>query len=259
MEFWSKLNRAPHVDFKPSEKLDFKNYLVLWWTDDYDCSCETEYWYCIKDDLFDISALKAKRRYEINKGNKNFTTKLILANDYADEIYNVYAESMKGYGEGKAVLTREQFQRDLDYWAAPECRFFGAFSNETGKLCGYADVWLRTPYLPLSSLKTIPECERDGVNFSLIYKIIEYFSEDIKNGSYLCDGTRNSRHQTNFQDFLIKYFGFRRAYCTLHLRYRFPLKPFIKLLCPIRAIFKNKMPRLYALLRMDLWSRGKSA
>lgn len=47
------------------------------WTTDFDCGYETNWWYIIKDQPFDINALKAKRRYEIKKGIKNFDAKTI--------------------------------------------------------------------------------------------------------------------------------------------------------------------------------------
>lgn len=50
---------------------------------------ETSWWYVIKDTPFDIHVLKAKRRYEINKGLKNFDVRIINANDYAKELYKI--------------------------------------------------------------------------------------------------------------------------------------------------------------------------
>jgi hypothetical protein len=115
--------------------------------------------------------------------------------------------------------------------------------------------------LPISSLKTVPECERDGVNFALISFIVDYFSTDIKHGSYLCDGARNSLHKTNFQDFLIKYFGFRRAYCVLHIEYRGVVKYVISILFPFRKLIKRCPGKLfhylYSVLKMEAWKRGE--
>ena len=78
---WKYYNRFVIMSDKyPHEILDsncipwnsFKGAFVAQWTSDFDCSHETQFWYCIKDNSFDISKLKAKRRYEINKGIKNF-------------------------------------------------------------------------------------------------------------------------------------------------------------------------------------------
>ena len=260
MALYVKLNEAPHLDvaFASKRDINFHGSMVAVWTDHFDSQHETEYWYCIKDDLLDVSALKAKRRYEINKGNKNFTTKVIAPAEYARQLYEVYAGALAGYPGNHPPEPMESFQRSIQAWSRPECRLFGTFDNESGDLCGYADVWLRHPYLPISSLKTIPIFERKGVNFALIYGICRYFEKDIKNGAYLCDGARNSLHETQFQDFLMKYFGFRRAYCNLHLAYRWYLRPAVAALFPMRKIFKGHIPQVYALLKMEAWSRGIS-
>lgn len=257
MNLYVKLNEAPHLDItvEGTSKLDFHGAMVAIWTDHFDCPYETEYWYCIKDDLLDLSALKAKRRYEINKGNKNFTTKVINPTEYAKELYEVYTGSLAGYPGNPAPKSIESFYRSIQAWGRPECCLFGTFDNESGNLCGYSDVWLRYPYLPISSLKTIPKFERKGVNFALVYGIYQHFEDDIKNGAYLCDGARNSMHETQFQDFLIKYFGFRRAYCDLHLAYRWYLRPAIIVLFPVRNFFKKHIPQVYSLLKMEAWSR----
>lgn len=49
--------------------------LLIRWTTDFDCPQKTEWWYCIKDSIFDISLLKSNERYKINKGKKNFNIK----------------------------------------------------------------------------------------------------------------------------------------------------------------------------------------
>lgn len=258
MRLWTRLNVTPHENYvlKKGEKVDFQGAMVATWTDNFDCKEPTEFWYCIKDNPLDIYSLNSNRRYKITKGNRNFTTKVICPRDYAAELYTVYTESLKGYPSNPTPAPMVRFERSIESWSSPEYCFFGTFDNESGKLCGYSDVWLRYPYLAISSFKTIPEFERAGVNISLLYGICTHFEEDLKNGAYLCDGSRNSLHETNFQDYLVRYFGFRRAYCNLHLAYRWYLKPVIALLYPIRKLFKGRIRQVYALLKMEAWSRG---
>ena len=59
------------------------------WTTDWDCPFETGFWYVIKDTPFDLASVKAKRRYEINKGLKNFDVMKIIPKDCAKDFYNV--------------------------------------------------------------------------------------------------------------------------------------------------------------------------
>ena len=225
---------------------NYKKALFIRYTTDFDCE-ETQFWYCIKDSDFDINNIKAKRRYEINKGLKNFRTERINPIQYSEEIYRVYCDSLKGYKKGtfkkipKEIFIQsliENSEKGKDY-----VNFFGVFEIETNKMCGYSDVYKRGKYIPISSLKTIPEYERKGVTFSLVHGIIDFFKDD-----------------TNFQDFLIKYFDFRKAYCRLHIEYRKPVKYIVKVLFPFRKVIKNiqnnKVRTVYGLLKSEAWSRG---
>ena len=59
-----------------------------------------------------------------------------------------------------------------------------------------------------------------------------------------CDGARSFRHQTIFQDYLEKYFGFRKAYCRLHIKYKWYINIAVKLLYPLHGLLtksKNRM------------------
>lgn len=47
-------------------KMDGNPYFARW-TDNFDCGYETEWWYCIKDEPFDISKINSKKRYEIKQ------------------------------------------------------------------------------------------------------------------------------------------------------------------------------------------------
>lgn len=212
---------SPHEN--PSiEKIPWGEYknLIAKWTEDFDCTDQTQFWWVIMDKSFDLSALKAKRRYEITKGNRYFYTKVINPSEYSNDLYDVYLESLQGY-KNPPVRTWENYNKQIDAWKKNEaCIFFGVFEKESDRLCGYADIYDHGRYLPISSLKTRASSEKNNVNFALVYGITQYFDSRVKDGAYLCDGSRNSLHETYFQDYLIKYFGFRKAYCHLKLQYR---------------------------------------
>lgn len=254
-------------DSYPHEELQFDKItwggrqLIAKWTEDFDCNEETQFWWVIMDRPFDLSKLKAKRRYEVNKGNRNFHVKVIAPETYRKELYDVYLESMNGY-EHPSIVSKESFDKRIEGWKSNEkCVLFGVFSRADDRLCGYSDVYVNGRYIPISSFKTRVSCEKDNVNFALVYGIIGYFTDEIKNGAYLCDGSRNALHETNFQDFLIKYFGFRKAYCRLRLQYRGAMKGII----PILFLFRKRIRRipaakkLSAVLTLHAWSKGVEA
>jgi hypothetical protein len=71
--------------------------LLARWTSDYDCGYETNWWYVIKDTVFDMSSLKAKRRYEINKGIKNFDVKVISPAEHVNKLCEITKKAYEAW------------------------------------------------------------------------------------------------------------------------------------------------------------------
>lgn len=86
------------------------------WTTDFDCKEETSWWFCIKDTSFNIADIKAKRRYEINKGNRNFTVKEINPKEYKEELFEIDKAAYSGWPEWyRPVISKESFFRKI-FW-----------------------------------------------------------------------------------------------------------------------------------------------
>ena len=234
---------APHENPKkaPIEdnsiwQIDHKTPLLARWTTDFDCGYETNWWYVIKDTPFDISKLKAKRRYEINKGVKNFNVIKINPLDFKEELYNVTVAAFSAYPKKRRpTVNKESFISGLETWE--NYILFGAFYRETNELCGY--VWITNPTngcINFTTLKTKPQHEKNAVNAALVEGILRYFNNSLANGCYICDGERTINHETAFQDYLEKYFAFRKAYCKLHVVYNPKFKFIIKFLYRFRKL-----------------------
>ena len=119
-----------------------KHPLYIKWTDQFDCGYKTEWWYLIKDDEFDVSKLKAKRRYEINKGTKNFVVKKIDPKQYLEDINRIrealfaqYPEEYRKDNDKDTTNRMYKIQQNNNNWIT-----IGAFSVDNGMLCGYADI-----------------------------------------------------------------------------------------------------------------------
>ena len=217
-------------------KIEGGTPLLARWTEDFDCGCETNWWYVIKDTPFDISELKAKRRYEINKGIKNFDVVKIDPLKYKEELYAVQVDAFSAYPEKyRPNVDKSLFTESINEWDS--LIIFGAFHRDLGEMCGYAMI---TPkgdgHMNFSVLKTKPAYEKDAVNAALVNGVLEYLNGFLENGGYLCDGTRSINHETAFQDYLEKYFSFRKAYCKLCIAYNPKIKWLMKLLFPFRRI-----------------------
>lgn len=232
--------------------------LLARWTTEFDCGYETNWWYVIKDTPFDISELKAKRRYEINKGNKNFNVKAINPQEWVEDIYAVAMAAYATYPESyRPNVSHDQFVSDVLSWNF--YKVYGAFSVEDNTLCGYACLNKRNlegNYINFTLMKAIPDKERLGLNAAMVNKILADHEAFLNNGGYICDGARSIQHETAFQDYLEKYFGFRKAYCRLNIVYN-PKYSFIitiaykfrKLLSKLEFISVIRMAN--ALLKME--------
>lgn len=239
--------------------------LLARWTTEFDCGYETNWWYVIKDTPFDIETLKAKRRYEINKGNKHFLVREIEPAQWAECLYEVAIAAFATYPESyRPNVSYDQFTADIKRWDF--YKVYGAFSVEDDTLCGYACLTKRNgtgKYIDFSVMKAIPEREKLGLNAAMVYKIVADHNEFLSSGGYICDGARSINHETAFQDYLEKYFGFRKAFCRLHIAYRPPVDVLISLLYPFRKLLSKMgsagiVGKCNALLRMEEIHRMKA-
>ncbi len=183
MSTWKYYNKAlipncapheePNLEELKDKKIwnqDGKKALFARWTTDWDCGYETDWWYVIKDEPFDINKLKAKRRYEINKGLKNFEVKIIDPTEYKDDLYNVEIEAYSAYPEKyRPNFSRDKFMNCyIKNWS--KNTVFGAFKGN--KLCGFALLEDKKSYIDFTVLKTIPQFEKEGINAVLVNCII---------------------------------------------------------------------------------------
>lgn len=248
MKKWKYYNHAmiptaaPHeeIDAEPFNNKQFwnenKKALLARWTSEFDCGYETNWWYVIKDEPLDISSLKSKRRYEINKGKKNYVVRPIDANQYANDLYNITIAAYTSWpAKYRPSIDRDVFFESLNRWS--EYIVYGAFSVDNERMSGYAYLKDMVTYYNFVSLRVIPESEKKGINAAIVTKILEDYTEKGDFSKYICDGERCINHETNFQDYLEKYFGFRKAYCKLHIVYKPQIKWVIKTIYPFRKIF----------------------
>ena len=71
-----------------------------------------------------------------------------------------------------------------------------------------------------SVIKTNPDYLKCNTNAALVAFALERYFGDGFSIKYLTNGTKNVLHETNYHEYLMKYFGFRKAYCRLHIKYR---------------------------------------
>lgn len=114
-------------------------------------------------------------------------------------------------------------------------------------------------------MSVVPEKEKLAINAAIVNKILVDHEEFLKSGGYICDGSRSIQHETAFQDYLEKYFEFRKAYCKLHIVYKPAIRRVVGITYPFRGILKkldgiNAIRKVNALMKwkksIDRLSRG---
>lgn len=205
------------------------------------------WWYVVKDEMEDISAYKSNHRNQIKKGLKSCVIKEIDELSYVNEIYNVYVKNMLAYGSD--IITLEEFRKTLmrEKNNFIPVEYFGAFVNS--ELVGYSRNLISEALMLVffDQINILSNYRKSYISYALIHKMNEHYLNS-NNFKYVCDGSRNLLHDSGIQDFLIRKFLFRRAYCNLKLIYSNKLRFLISLTWPFRSIiFKSKSTRLIKL------------
>ena len=244
------------------KKLVLRNSaLFALWTTDFDCGEETEWWYCIRDIPVSLELLSSKQRYRVKKGLSNFNIRLTPPHDkplIIRRLYNIRQAVLASYpAKYRPRIDFESFSAaiyndDDDYWSC--------FDVETGKLMGYATCHSQANVVYMVTVVTHPEAHKREINAGLAYTICHHYINEL-GYAYVCDGHRNIRHETDYQNYLVRVLGFRFAYCRLHILYHPLLSPFVKLLrlVPMKvvAIFSNNkyLYNVYCLLKLERIAR----
>ena len=246
---------------KPDQKAFFAEYITS-----ADCAEPTEWWFTIKDDEYDLSSLQAKKRYEVTKAHKFCKAEEINPEEFSKELFDCYVKSFSAYPEKYRPLhfDFESFSDSMKKWNEnPNCKVYAAFLREDNLLIGFSIIQKNGRAIKLVSQKTNPSYEKCNSNAALVDCMLNDWNEKLKCGEvYITNGSRSIKHETNFNAYLEKYFGFRKAYAKLRVVYRFPFGIAVKLLKPFRKLFEHTenpfLYNLYCVLKMDSFAwRGK--
>ena len=161
-----------------------KKPLLIRWTTDFDCGYETDWWYCIKDNKFDISALNSNNRRKINLGNKYFDVKLINPFDYKEELYEIECLAIASWPwKYRPKNKKNEFIERLEQSSG--INFFGAFEKGSNKLVGYATNKDCEEYVEFLTQRVIPTYEKYKINNAIVYGICEFYKDRFNNGFFI--------------------------------------------------------------------------
>ena len=246
---------APHEepDLSPvrSGEIWKENALLVRWTTDWDCGYDTGWWYVIREGPFNLSELSASSRRNIRKALRNCRVEKIEPSEWVDDLWRVFNEAIVRYENYEIPFDRDGF---VGEWVESGKDFWAGFDNN-GRMIGFAVFNLRDEWVDYQVAKYSAQYLKLRVSDAINATALNYYLNECGK-RYVSDGEHSILHKTNVQIYLMEHFGYRRAYCRLHVQYKKALGMLIKTLYPIRKTLKrlddkNLVHQLNALLMME--------
>jgi hypothetical protein len=254
--FW-RFAEAPHREIRLKEKsvqhLFAQGGLFVRNTHHFDCQEITSFWYIVKDCFGGFDELSSNTRRKVRKALRCIEYKIIDKEFLKRNGYSVYLETLKAYSADGSALSEEAFVDIVDMHCV-EC--WGCFDKNTHAFVGFSINYNWNDACGYDLLAILPEYRHNAsyIYYGLIYSMNEYYLSK-KQFRYVSDGSRSITEHSGVQQWLIKYFAFRKAYCQLEVHYRWWMKLAVKMLYPFRKIIP--LQRVKAILNMEAMQRGE--
>ncbi len=234
-----------------------KKAIFARWTSNYDDDRYQDWWYTVYDKPLDFAAQKKSHRRKIRKGLANFECRVIDPADYAEELARItmaaftqYPAKYRPTTSYETLVDRFKKLKDLNYITIgcfyngekPPCEVSegtDAAGRIKGALCAYDYIEDCGGHWMLAVGKVDPAYEHGTeANAAITYTELTLLKDDVLKGKYICNGQRNMRHETNYNEDLVHWYGFRKVPCRLNIAYNPKFKWIVMLLYPFRRVLK---------------------
>ena len=232
-------HKQVHLDPEECKQLiKIRKVSFIRWTTGWDLEKPTAFWYVIKDAYKGIDEFSRNTRSKIRRGLKRNTIRQITRKELKEQGFDVYKAAFSNYNTLLDPLNKKEFYERIDTLGDDIYDLWGVYRGE--QLIAYTEIRKLGKVRNTSITKFHPGYLKDYPSYALFYTLIDYYlsSQEV---SYITNGTRSIFHKTNIQDFLIKKFNYRRAYCMLHIYYKPSVKMMINWLYPFMPLI-SKIP-----------------
>lgn len=219
----------------------------------------TEWWHVICTKFLPPEVLTAKLRSQVLRGLRNCSAYRVDADFLMARGYTVHLNALKRYDTAGNGGSEEQFREFVGASRGLDDTFhwWGVFVGNM--LAGYAQVTVMGDVeAAYAKMRLDPQFFGYYTSYALVHRMNEYYLGDER-VRYANDGTRSIRHDTNFQEFLQKKFGFNRAYSRLHVGYCPAIAGVTALAYPFRRLVPSgcrAFEPIHVLLRQETIARS---
>lgn len=236
-------NLAPHCRIDLSDQdaarlLEISGARFLRWHTQFDQTGESPFWHVIKNHPATLNDLGKNTRNQVRKGLKLCNVQRTDSANIARRAYAVYSKAMRNYRGRTNPLSGEAFREGIARLGdEPEYEFWEV-CNQEGTLVAYAQTNIQQESCNYQVIKLDPDHLKSYPGYALIHEMNCYYLNE-RNLLYVNDGARSIRHDTGVQDFLIRKFGFRKAYSRLHIAYNRKVGALVRVLMPFQPMLSH--------------------
>lgn len=218
-----------------SELLSISKAYLLRYTNEWDRD-GGEFWYVIKDKFVSMEEMSRKCRTQIRKGLNNCLVNKVDNEVIAKYGYEVYINAFKKYNTPMKPISKEDFTESAlnsgyDSWAV-------FTKDDSNLMIAYMQLRVQDNICNRITSKFHPSYLKLRPSEALNFEIDKYYLKE-KGSLYINNGARTISHDTNIQDYLIRKFKYRKAYCRLNVKYRKDIMLIANMLYPFREIISN--------------------
>lgn len=210
----------------------------------FDKLLNSPWWHVIKDDstTVELESFGSKIRSQIRRGLKNYTCRLAKLDDI-ELLYDIYAQTQSEYKTFESTLSLPNFLAALH--ALPvTSEFWVVIDNSTGETVGFSENYIEDYTCFYNSIWILRSAMKNYAAYALFYEMNRHYLL-LRKFKYVSDGARSLSHDTQIHSFLIRKFGFRKAYSTLSVVYVRWLSILVTLIYPFSS-FISSLPFTFA-------------
>ena len=218
-------------------------------TYDFDTPYEASFWFVINDHYSGLEELSPRVRNKTRHADKYFDYKQVEYEKFEQDIFHIFEDTIANYKVHDRELNRKKFSVFLEQCRQKTFEYWGMFLKDTSQMVGYCMVKNWGDSCEIWNVGVLAKYKREGYYpyYGLYYHLNEYYLKE-KGFRYISDGSRTITNHSEIHEWLIHYFGFRKAYCKLKLHYKWWFGIIVRTLYPFRSIISNRSVK--AVLKM---------
>lgn len=226
-------------------------------TFNFDTDTESSFWYVVKYRFGGFDELSSRTRNKVRHAYEAFEYKLVKLDYLRENGYPIIEETYADYRVEDRPMSEAVFNAYLDECAQNQFDYWGIFDKQSAEFVGFCTVhiWDNCCEYGVSGIRTLYKRNASYPFYGLYYEMNRYYLEEL-GFKYVTDSARTITNHSEIQDFLIHYFGFRKAYCNLKVYYKWWVGLAVRILFPFRKVIT--LPRVKAILNMEAMQRGKA-